>query len=249
MLRINGYEIIRHTEVDSYFVYGERSSGTNLMNHLIQENLNLTPVVDRRWKHGFPLAHPNAPNTLAIVIFRAPLNWVCSMYAKPWHANAELKSKTFSEFIRHPWVSIYDTPRAFKLATPWRFRNAVLLGDLNPLTGLPFANIAKLRTAKASAMLGIRHVGWNVMFVRYETLVDDPTNIIKSISAGFDVDRKPGSVSLPKKNLGGWTGGNTRTPQRPEEISEIDIKYLSAQLNFKLEDELGYLKFDLTQKF
>ncbi|MFV2038053.1 MAG: hypothetical protein ACC646_10750, partial [Paracoccaceae bacterium] len=89
--------------VRKFEVFGERSSGTNLINLLIRRHTVLQQSRNLGWKHGFPNMLAIAPDVVVVVCFRNSLSWALSMYAKPWHTTPDMQRLDFSQFIRAPW--------------------------------------------------------------------------------------------------------------------------------------------------
>ena len=105
--------------INSFIIKGERCSGTNYLEKLIETNLNIKHHKSLEWKHGFfsLSATENFSNScidyLAIVIFRNVLDWARSFYLSPHHLKGTfsaswIEKPSFSEFIRRK-VELIDT--------------------------------------------------------------------------------------------------------------------------------------------
>lgn len=101
-------------EIRRIQLYGERCSGTNFLQRLVERNLAKSYTWNPfGWKHGFPSSEiATAEDCLFLVIYRHPVPWIKSLSNKRWHASSQLKELSFSDFIRAEWVSIYEIGRA-----------------------------------------------------------------------------------------------------------------------------------------
>ena len=98
-------------------IVGERCSGTNYLNILINKNFinvefihsHLSNIEDlhKNHKHFIKDLSTTSPNVLHIVIFRNVYDWIRSLYNKKHHLS-KMSKATFSEFIRMEAESFYD---------------------------------------------------------------------------------------------------------------------------------------------
>jgi hypothetical protein len=89
-------------------VLGMRSSGTNFVSALIARNIDLTASEFLGWKHGPPAAHFVPSHLLPVIVFRAPLPWLRSLYRKPFHFVDQSHEVSFSRFIRSPVETVME---------------------------------------------------------------------------------------------------------------------------------------------
>ena len=118
--------MIRHLQV-----FGERKSGTSYLVTLIKKNFSSIRVTSlfgyKHWfiRDHFPRSRPNettdlecersldnSDDTLFLVIYRNPFDWLQSFHKMPYHGDGHWGLE-FSEFIRKPWVS-YTTEKLHK---------------------------------------------------------------------------------------------------------------------------------------
>ena len=85
-------------------IFGERNSGTNFLEQLIQKNVKNIELYSSYykggsgWKHGYPklnLFKHKQDNTLFIFIIRDLENWLNSMYKRPYHIKKGNNIDTF----------------------------------------------------------------------------------------------------------------------------------------------------------
>ena len=85
-----------------------RCSGTNFLAALIEENTTLKLTADLGWKHGFPTAATIPSDMLVVVAVRDPIDWIRSLYRKPWHFREQDAGMPFAQFIRSPVDTVVD---------------------------------------------------------------------------------------------------------------------------------------------
>ena len=72
--------------ITKYTIYGERCSGTNYLENLINENFDVKLTWEYGFKHWFGFNNlSNSDDTLFICIVRNPVDWVNSFYRTPHH--------------------------------------------------------------------------------------------------------------------------------------------------------------------
>ena len=101
-------------------IFGERSSGTNYLFHLLRKNLKLANKEE--WPFGHKHFMPwyflpkecfvgpehiytleNSDDTLFVIVFRDPYEWLRSFHKEPHHGADHLFNISFSEFIHSEW--------------------------------------------------------------------------------------------------------------------------------------------------
>lgn len=97
--------------INTFTIYGERHSGTNLLESLIETKTNLRCIWTYGWKHFFGFTNYKkliqANNTLFVGIVRNPYDWIMSMYKKPYHVPTKNKQDIHS-FLFNDWYSEED---------------------------------------------------------------------------------------------------------------------------------------------
>lgn len=218
----------------SFIIKGERCSGTNYIEKLLETNLLVTKYETPEWKHGyFSLSVTDnfgkSIDYLTVVIFRNVFDWLKSFYLTPHHLEGTKKGHwedppTFSEFIRREVKMINDEKN---------YKNM----DRHPLTlDLP-KNILELRKWKIENWLNYTKLSKPVCYLKYEDLVENPEKIIRKINdQWFGVD-------FSFKN---WTFRQHTnieyTPKEYFDISKFDMDYLIENIDWNLENKIGYNK-------
>ncbi|WP_136442499.1 hypothetical protein [Pacificoceanicola onchidii] len=223
-------------------VLGERASGTNLLRKTIEKNLDIPRTEGLGWKHGFPHMVAIPEQFLIICIVRNAVDWVKSMYARPWHVHPQLQALDYSGFIRHEWASVVDRPEDFELTHPeLSVKGAVLQLDRHPVTGLAFDTIFAMRSAKLRALAGMANRGRNCVFIRLEDFNADPDAVMRRLSEAFDIPRSKPFFKPVKRRLGTrFSASIAERAPLPDVIPEADKAFLLANLDTELEARFGY---------
>ena len=114
--------------LDHFQVFGERNSGTNFVSHLIDKNTDLEMVGRYGWKHGFPVAVAYHPRSLIVFVYRDPIDWLVSMYNRPYAASKTVKFSDFSAFLRSEWGSFLRANSFLNWSQKW---NATIVDELD----------------------------------------------------------------------------------------------------------------------
>lgn len=222
-------------------VVGERCSGTNFLDALLFDNFKLSRGNFYGWKHGFPTFCAAPPAGLCIVVARNALDWVRSMYGKPWHSSPSLRNLGFSDFIRAPWQAVVDKGRYFSLPEADGRVGQVLQYDRHPITGQEFCNIVQLRNAKLASHLGLLNRNINIAIVRHEDLLSQPGHVLETIAEAFDINKRESFLTIPSGKFGwNWEHRSKTIEFVPKSLSESDREFVISALDLSQERLLGY---------
>lgn len=226
------------TQIDHFQVFGERRTGTNFLNHLLEANLKIAPTTRYGWKHGYPAMPCISDSGLIAVITREPFSWLSSLHNRPFATSHE--GLSFPDFLRTEWRDLF-IPKEFGHAK-WGYKGMVHAShvanqaDRHPLTGKPFANPMELRTIKNQAFLGFLNRECNAFVVDYDRLRRDPVDVINAIAEIFAVGRAD-RVNVPDR-VG--AKGHPKARVQVEEISGDDRRFILENLDLNEEARLGY---------
>lgn len=228
--------------VRDFQVIGERSSGTNYVRTLLQQNTPLRSRTLAGWKHGFPTFPALPDDFLLICVFRNALDWVRSMFAKPWHAAGSMRELAFAEFLRARWDTVIDEGCYFNLNADDGRVARPLQYDRHPIDGSAFANIVALRNAKIAAHLGLANRGINVAFLRLEEIEGREAAVLAELSDsyGFDLESR---IEVPDGRFGfkdDWPKRSASILSPPEGLADDDRMFVLDQLDRTQEAKLGY---------
>lgn len=236
MTRITPLAPITHFQV-----LGERCSGTNYLHKLIINNLNVLPTNEYGWKHGFPAFIGARPTSLAVVVVRNAIDWVLSMYRKPWHTSNDMRILEFSEFIKFPWSTIIDKAEYFGMRSDDARIGQRLQYDMHPLSGQMPSNIVELRNLKLTSHLGILNRGINVVLVRHEDIVRRPALFLREISECYSIALLENEIKIPSGKYGWrWPEREKLIGQTPKKMTKKDRDFILNRLNLSQELSLGY---------
>ena len=224
-------------------IFGERNSGTNHLRRLIEENMhepnnilgaystkNNPENTAKRFGYKHYYVNPkklesNQADTLFLVIYKNPYTWIRSTMVKPYHFKASLEKKT-----------IEDLPELQLVGPDYRGRP---IPDVHPDTG-DNINIFDLRHHKIVNWENLINQVDNVVYVNYEHLLLEPTQIIQKILDNY------GSL------FNCTTAPEHRTDNKylekyvnPEPFSDREMEFMNANINWDSEELAGYKKDNL----
>ena len=166
-----------------YTIYGERCSGTNYLEELINLNFDIQITWEYGWKHFFGFQDnqlTNSDDTLFICIVRNQIDWINSFYRVKHHLPLTYKrnmseKEKIDEFLNKEFWSFNDNNGN-------RDTTKEILEDRNIYTGERYKNIFELRHTKIKWMLeDLPKKVKNCIFIRYEDLLNDFENIMLKI--------------------------------------------------------------------
>jgi hypothetical protein len=223
-------------------IFGERCSGTNYLEALLANNLPDTPVCwDYGFKHFFPQARlDDSADSLFVIIYRHPLDWLRSLYRSPWHVAPGLRNIPFPEFIRSEWWCVWDEDAGISRSDS-RYGSEMMM-ERRPDTGARFTDVLAMRTAKIHAWETIRDRAAHSFYINYERLRDDPEKIIRIITRDFDIPATPHFKDVKHYKGRKWyRGWPTRLFRKPlPAISAADRRHIMSRLDAALERKIGY---------
>jgi len=181
-----------------YTIYGERCSGTNYLENIININFNVKITWEYEWKHFFGFQDDklkNSDDTLFICIVRNLPDWINSFYRNMHHLPLKYKKgmtekEKLDEFLNKEFWS-------FKDHYGNRDTKKELMEDRNIYTGERYKNIFELRHTKIKWMLeDLPNKVTNCIFIRYEDLINDfDKTLIKIKDKGLEV--KKNNINFP----------------------------------------------------
>ena len=243
----NQFNQTSNTEIRSFFVMGERCSGTKFLTLLIEKNFTHLHHEFYGQKHFIPWINPPYVNTknncalddasarcyyagsdhcLFIVLVRDPYDWLRSFYNTPYHVDSVLCTN-FRSFITHQW-------HATEGAAP--------TDNCNPWTNAPFNNVMELRKYKSLNYLNLRHFVKNYLLIRYEDLRNDQSGFLDFLISTYQLDLKAKPTLIDR-----YVGHNKESTVRfkPTEyfIPRLqDINHINREIDWNLEYDMGFKK-------
>lgn len=167
--------------ITKYTIYGERCSGTNYLENLINKNFDVDLTWEHGWKHFFgcnPENMNNSDNTLFICIVRNPVDWINSFFRELHHFPFE-KDENWCNMSYEEKVDFFLHKEFYSV-----FNNSddEIMDDRNIYTGNRYKNIFELRHTKLKWMLeDLPKKVKNYMFITHEELINDFEHTINKI--------------------------------------------------------------------
>jgi|694.fasta_scaffold00928_87 hypothetical protein len=228
--------------IEKILIRGERCSGTNYLYSLIEKNFNIELCSQLGWKHSYiNIFNKNLHNHekyLVIFIFRNPIDWIGSLYQKLWHFEKSIKKQKYEnigEFI------ISEPKQLIKGLNELKDFNEEneLYWERNPFTLKRAENICELRNWKNENYLSSTNILSNVEFVKYEKLFENPRLFMdyindKYIKQKYEFENVTTYKGLEKKG--------TYIPKQYEKLTEKDLIFIENNLDWELENKIGYKK-------
>lgn len=225
----------------SFVIKGERCSGTNYLEKLLETNLRIARHETKEWKHGYfglsvADSFSESIDYLTVVIFRDVFDWLRSFYLTPHHlegakAASWINKPTFSEFIRRE-VKMIDNKNNYKNM------------DRHPFYLDNPKNLLELRKWKTENWLNYGKLEKPVCYLKYEDLSENPEKIIRKINdQWFNVDFVFENWKVPARWSGAGYKKDTNLPYQNKkyfDISPKDMDYLMQNIDWDLEKKIGY---------
>lgn len=204
--------------VNNFTIYGERHSGTNLLESIVKESLGLTVTWGFGWKHFFGFVKyqqiVQSKNTLFFAIARNPYDWIMAMYSKQYHIPKQ-NERPLNKFLLNEWFSIDDYRKEIK-------------NDRHYLLGRKYKNIFEMRKTKLQYMINyMPKTCNNLCITTYENLTDNPVCTAKTIAKYFGLKYNNNEMPIV------W---NRKQYEVPTEIKSI----IDANLDWDIENYFGY---------
>lgn len=207
-----------HNKIKYFRIFGERNSGTNFMEKLINKNFYLNNITHQ--KHCLPNLNCSK-DILNICIIRNCSNWINSMYNNPYHLIIS-KKKNIYDFINNKTQTNTKCPSSYNINLDDKY------------------SLLELRYMKYAAY---KNLSQNTVIVKLDYLQESEDNIIlflKYVSEKYNIHRKK-KINLVKEYKGGQGDRFTKN----KKISNYKNIISPLNLNFydkNLENEIDNIK-------
>jgi hypothetical protein len=227
--------------IKRFIIYGERCSGTNYLQELIELNFDVETTWDYGWKHFFGFNDVSkSDNTLFVCIVRDPYTWINSMYRIPHHITHTIRGNPH-KFLNNEIFSFDDHNEN-------RDETKEKMEDRHIYTNERYKNIFELRYTKLHYLTKdlpakVKHY----IFIRYEDLLYDFDNTMNRLKkTGLKV--KP-NIVFPINTKYDIKVRNQTEDRRIEPYRENnhypiskELVYLNPHFDFAKEYEIGYFQ-------
>ena len=152
-------------------IYGERCSGTNYLEALINTNYDTEVRWHYGWKHFFGFHDlKNSDDTLFIGIIRNPYDWINSLYRDKHHLPS-INTTSIDSFLNNEFYSITDD-------------GSEIMRDRNIYTKERYKNIFEMRHTKNKFLIeDMPLLVKNYLLITHEELLYDFTNTMHKITS------------------------------------------------------------------
>ena len=161
-----------------YTIYGERCSGTNYLQNIMNVNFDIKITHEYGKKHFFGFQDEKlkkSDDTLFICIVRNPVDWVNSLYREKYHIAKHLR-KNITDFLNKEFYSYNDKHSGLRDRTE-------IMEDRNIYTGKRYKNIFELRHTKIKWMMEeLPNKVKNYIFIKHEDLLNNYKNTLLKIN-------------------------------------------------------------------
>ncbi|MEM1282608.1 MAG: hypothetical protein AAGG81_03560, partial [Chlamydiota bacterium] len=242
----NEYNHFAGNKIKQVKVFGERCSGTNFLNALIDVNFpeqqmcydkNYGPkhflcwFVDHPFEKNINAKYKKksfqfnaSSKCLFVVVVRNPYDWLRSFFNKPHEVHHSLLNKGFSHFLRSEWRH-------------WNGGPGRKIDNYNPWTKKPFSNVLDLRKYKILNYLTLGRIVDNYLFVRYEDVRENPNGFVDFIAENYSLVKEKDFIPITT-----YKGCNktTYTQTKYFSFSEKDLLFINTNIDWKMEEKINY---------
>ncbi len=225
------------SNISEFCILGERCSGTNYLQRLIELNFGLKITHRYGHKHFFGFSnYQNSDNVLFIGIVRDPFQWLESLNQKkhhfPWHLRKNIK-----QILTQPYYSIYDSREDHGV----KF-NTEILEDRNMYTRERYKNIIDLRNMKNKFLMeDMKNKVKNYILIKYEDLSTNTFDELEKIRSEFGLKKMNTEyvnfVKHTKKKGSRWDKSHKLYVPKP-----LTFNLVKNLIDIEQEHKLGYLK-------
>ena len=228
--------------INKYVIYGERCSGTNYLQELMEMNFKVKLTNEFGHKHFFgfnrrKLLNTNTNNVLFICIVRDITKWLNSLYRTPHHLKHENCLST-DKFLNKPSISYQRNPKAYNGRDN---QGQELQTNRNIYTHEQYKNIYELRHTKIKFLKeDLPKLVKHTIFIKYEDLLTNFENTMNKIrQRGLPIKR---NIRFPLNSTHYKNCKNIPFKPQSKPIV-IDHKLILNNPNYKphYEKELGYI--------
>jgi hypothetical protein len=194
------------SEITQFTIFGERCSGTNHLQHVMEKNFDLPLVWEFGWKHffcaekgkqrgqlheyGSGWENGSDKNTLFLCIVRNPTAWVNSLYRIPWHLTGlTQKHRDQSSPVR---INEFLTKAIEFEGRP----------EIHGPSGMQYSSVMRMRSEKIHYMLyNVAKKVNHCIMIRHEDMLSDFSGQMNRIRAMIPARVKKG-ISFPLNRTG-----------------------------------------------
>tara|TARA_B100001027_G_scaffold46159_2_gene30096 strand:- start:35338 stop:36036 length:699 start_codon:yes stop_codon:yes gene_type:complete len=216
-----------------YAIYGERCSGTNYLENIININFDVkTRTQEYGSKHFFGFhddALKKSDDTLFICIVRNLPDWINSFYREKHHLRLRYitnmsEEEKIDKFLNKEFYSINDHDHGYCTYSK------ELMNDRNIYTGKRYKNIFELRHTKIKWLLeDLPNKVKNYIFIRYEDLINDfDKTLLKIKNKGLEIKN---NINFPLNTDSYNNNKNNNNQNFKKKKNEISSEFILNNSN------------------
>ena len=209
--------------ITKFTIYGERCSGTNYLEKLIENNFDTKVTWEYGWKHFFGFDNlKNSDNTLFIGITKNPYDWFNSLYRDQHHLPQAFKN--IHCYLNNEFYSVDE-------------KGIELMNDRSMYTKQRYKNIFDMRDSKLKFLIkDMPSLVKNYILITHEELLYDFKNTMNRIrQKGLPIKK---NIHFPLNYL-----TDVKTQQhfiKDSKTNHISKEQIKGKINMNWEKKLGY---------
>ena len=235
-----------------FLLYGERCTGTNVVQSLVENNFNMKVSWRFRYKHWPEIDGNQDEVDLPIVIVtRNPFSYFSSLYRMPWHAPEEIRKLDFSNFLRSEWWNVYN--EEVHVGPDDARYGKEMPRELFHQEGRRYKNVIEMRGTKLRQLADIfNSKSQRIVVVDFEELRSDQVSVVNRLSRTWKIAKRysnariisdyKGADSWRRRMFNLMTIGFFRKQVTRRDIiyAASDIDFVLENLDFEVESFFGY---------
>ena len=235
------------SKITQFTIFGERCSGTNHLQHVMEKNFDLPLVWEFGWKHffcaekgkqrgqlhGSGWENGSDKNTLFLCIVRNPTAWVNSLYRDSHHMTGlTQKHRDQSSPVR---INEFLTKAIEFEGRP----------EIHGPSGMQYSSVMRMRSEKIHYMLyNVAKKVNHCIMIRHEDMLSDFSGQMNRIRAMIP-DRVKKGISFPLNHTGyRWNnkddGSYLKTRSEKQDWIKPSLIFGAPGFDPKIEKKLGY---------
>lgn len=225
------------TKITEFTIFGERCSGTNLLENIMVDNFKITNTLRYGKKHFFGFrSYKNSDHVLFLCIVRNPYDWLMSLFQNPAHLHTDLRG-SLDVFLKGEISSYFFGKR-------YGDRDGKeIIEDRNLQTKERYKNIFELRRIKCRYLLNeLPKLVKNYYFVTYEQLIENPEAILKIVAKQFDLELKKEKIEVDMTI--DYKHKNQKFVKKEYVVPKDQLRFINSSLTWVLENRMGYKKIE-----
>jgi hypothetical protein len=223
--------------IKRYTILGERCSGTNWLEKLINDNFECQIDWTFGWKHwfaykGYDDVVIQNKDVIFLGIVRNPIDYFMSFYTIPHHQPIE-RTKNIETFLLSQFYSVWDTVKSEEIQFDRKF------------DGTRYKNIFEMRSLKCKYLYDTMPLlSSKYYFIRYEDLKSDPVDILKKIKQKFNLTVKNKEYFIEKRYVHRDQIFANRVCRENYKVDNDVKNIIKLNLEIEIENRMGYTLFN-----